>query len=155
PCANAWPANWTRCLPGYSTRPAAPASGNGSNWRTSCSALARNLLGWPRPAPSPCPLPQGWGRGQGEGAGRGRPNRRPVPVIPRRLIPLIFIPLVLILVGTVGYHVLEGWSFFNASYFTVVTLTTVGYGDLVPASRAGKAFTMALALCGIFTLFFA
>ena len=38
----------------------------------------------------------------------------------------------MVAVGTVTYHVLEGWSFLHSPYFSVVTLATVGFGDLTP-----------------------
>jgi voltage-gated potassium channel len=56
--------------------------------------------------------------------------------------------------GTLGYVLIEGWPAFDALYMTVITLTTVGYLEVHPLSTAGRAFTMALALGGIFTLFF-
>ena len=51
-------------------------------------------------------------------------------------------PVVLtyLLVGTMVFSVLEGWSPRDALYFCVTALTTVGYGDLVPTSSAGKLF---------------
>ncbi len=52
-------------------------------------------------------------------------------------------------VGTVVYHVLEGWSFIDSFYFSVVTLATVGYGDLHPTTDAAKLFTVAYILVGI------
>jgi voltage-gated potassium channel len=63
-------------------------------------------------------------------------------------------PLALLAVGTLGYRVIEGWAWFDALYMTVITLTTVGYGETHPLDVAGRAFTIALALGGIFTLFF-
>lgn len=71
----------------------------------------------------------------------------------RRLI-LMLVPVALVTVGTVAYSTLEDWSVFQAMYFTVITLTTIGYGDLVPATVEGQIFTMFLALCGVFTLFY-
>ena len=56
--------------------------------------------------------------------------------------------------GTLGYMVIEGWSAFDALYMTVITLTTVGYLEVHPLSTAGRAFTMVLALGGIFTVFY-
>lgn len=58
--------------------------------------------------------------------------------------------------GTLGYPLIEGrhWSYFDALYMTVITLTTIGYGETHPLSPAGRAFTMFLALSGVFTLFF-
>lgn len=64
-------------------------------------------------------------------------------------------PIGLILAGTIGYESIEGWSFFESLYFTVVTLTTLGYGDYVPKTDAGKLFTIFMALGGIFTMFYA
>jgi voltage-gated potassium channel len=75
-------------------------------------------------------------------------------VRPRRLILIVCIPTALILVGTVGFHILEGWPLFDSIYFTVVTLTTIGYGDMTPQTTGGKTFTMVLALGGVFTVFY-
>jgi voltage-gated potassium channel len=74
--------------------------------------------------------------------------------LPRPLIAAAA-PVVLILVGTGGYVLIEGWSAWEALYMTVITLTTVGYREVHSMSKAGEAFTMALALGGIFTLFYA
>jgi voltage-gated potassium channel len=63
-------------------------------------------------------------------------------------------PLALVAVGTVGYRLIEQWGWFDALYMTVITLTTVGYGETHPLGHGGRAFTIALALGGIFTLFF-
>jgi voltage-gated potassium channel Kch len=51
--------------------------------------------------------------------------------------------------GSAFYTLVEGWSVLNAAYFSVVTLATVGYGDLSPATPAGKLFTMAYIMVGI------
>ena len=83
-----------------------------------------------------------------------RSGKRGLP-LPRRVQMLAVVPLGLIGLGTVGYHAIEGWSLFDALYMTVTTLTTIGYGEVHPLTPAGRAFTIALALGGIFTLFFA
>ncbi len=44
-------------------------------------------------------------------------------------------------IGTVVYHYLEKWSWVDSFYFTVVTMATVGYGDLHPTTTAGRLFT--------------
>lgn len=54
-----------------------------------------------------------------------------------------------LLAGTVVYHRLEGWTFLDALYFCVITLATVGYGDLVPTTPASKVFTMIYVINGI------
>ena len=55
---------------------------------------------------------------------------------------LLVVLAVILGVGTVSYHVIEDWSLLNAFYFCVVSLLTVGYGDLVPTTDFGKAFTV-------------
>ena len=45
------------------------------------------------------------------------------------------------LAGVVAYEYLEGWNWVDAIYFTSATMTTVGYGDVHPATDAGKLFT--------------
>jgi voltage-gated potassium channel len=57
-------------------------------------------------------------------------------------------------VGTVGYMVVEGWPFWDAFYMTAITLTTVGYREVHPMSRAGEAFTVVLLLTGVGTVFY-
>jgi hypothetical protein len=55
----------------------------------------------------------------------------------------------LIVVGTIGYSILEDWSFVDSLYFSVVAITTVGFGDLTPSSDASKLFTVVYLLAGI------
>jgi len=65
-------------------------------------------------------------------------------------ILIIFAILALVLgVGTVFFHFVEGWSWLDAYFFTVVTLSTVGYGSLVPATVAGKIGTTVLIFVGL------
>ena len=55
-----------------------------------------------------------------------------------------------------GYQHLEGLSFNKYfEYFTAMTLTTVGYGDIVPRTQEGRVFTMLLVFSGVFTMFYA
>lgn len=55
----------------------------------------------------------------------------------------------LITLGTFIYHFLERWTWATSFYFTVVTLTTVGYGDLVPSSDLSRVFTAIFILLGV------
>jgi voltage-gated potassium channel len=58
--------------------------------------------------------------------------------------------LVLGLIGsTIGYMVIEDWSFSDALYMTVITLSTVGYGEVDKLSPAGRAFTMVVIVLGV------
>ncbi len=65
------------------------------------------------------------------------------------------LPMVLIVFGTLGYHVIESWSLFDSLYMTVITLTTVGFREVHELTKTGRVFTMLLSLGGIYTLFFA
>ena len=51
--------------------------------------------------------------------------------------------------GTVGYMVIEGWSAWDAFYMTVITVTTVGYKEVHDLSRAGQVFTVVLLFGGV------
>jgi len=66
-----------------------------------------------------------------------------------QLFALIAITIGIITVGVVGISILEGFSFLEAFWFTIVSLTTTGYGDFVPVTTAGRVFTMLLLVTGI------
>lgn len=51
--------------------------------------------------------------------------------------------------GTIFMHYIEKLSWVNSVYFSVVSLTTVGYGDIVPVTNAGKIFVSFYLLAGI------
>jgi voltage-gated potassium channel len=55
----------------------------------------------------------------------------------------------LLAVGTVFYSLVEGWDPFDAAYFCVTSLATVGYGDFSPVTRLGKLFTMIYIITGL------
>jgi voltage-gated potassium channel len=55
----------------------------------------------------------------------------------------------MVAVGTVAYHLLEGWSLLDSLYFSVVTLATVGYGDLHPTTDPAKLFTVGYIMVGV------
>jgi hypothetical protein len=65
------------------------------------------------------------------------------------------VPVLLVVLGTLGYRAVEGWSVFDALYMTVITITTVGFLEVQPLSTEGRTFTMLLALGGVFTMFYA
>lgn len=51
--------------------------------------------------------------------------------------------------GTLGFHLIEGWSLADSLYMTVQTVTTVGYGDMPPKSMGGRAFAVVLMIFGV------
>lgn len=55
----------------------------------------------------------------------------------------------LLALATVVYHFLEDWSWVDSLYFSVVAVTTVGFGDLHPTTDASKLFTVVYILLGI------
>lgn len=48
----------------------------------------------------------------------------------------------LLLVGTLVFHEVEGWAYLDSFYFSAITLATVGYGDFTPKTPAGKLLTI-------------
>ncbi len=61
--------------------------------------------------------------------------------------------LVVLAIGTYFYHIVEGWSIIDSLYFSAMTLTTIGYGDLVPTISISKIFTIIYAIIGIGIIF--
>src|SRR5437016_14663818 len=62
-----------------------------------------------------------------------------------RNLRLIGAALVLLaLIGTAGFHFIEGWTWFDGLYIVVTTFTTIGYQEVHPLSHAGRFFTFAL-----------
>lgn len=62
---------------------------------------------------------------------------------------VLILAALLILIGTLFYTLVERWALVDSFYFSVVTLTTVGYGDLSPETTAGKLFTTVYILLGL------
>ncbi|MCB2228397.1 MAG: potassium channel protein [Desulfarculaceae bacterium] len=56
--------------------------------------------------------------------------------------------------GTLGYRFLENYTWLEAIYMTVITVTTVGFGEVHPLGTQGRIFTMILMLTGVGTIFY-
>jgi voltage-gated potassium channel len=61
---------------------------------------------------------------------------------------------VVIVAGVIGYILIEGWSFLDALFMTLITVTTVGYSEVRPLSQGGQVFTMLLIVGGVGTAFY-
>ncbi|KXB02507.1 hypothetical protein AKJ45_03485, partial [candidate division MSBL1 archaeon SCGC-AAA261F19] len=66
----------------------------------------------------------------------------------------IFMLALLVSMGTLGFHIIEGETILKSLYWTVVTITTVGYGDVTPNTELGRVFAMALMVTGIGVIFY-
>src|SRR4029453_7445599 len=59
----------------------------------------------------------------------------------------------LLVFGTLSFHWIEGWTYFEGFYMTLMTLTTVGYGEVHPLSLQGRLIASALMLGGVVSVF--
>jgi voltage-gated potassium channel len=57
--------------------------------------------------------------------------------------------LLVMAIGTAGYHFIEGWPWFDGFYMVVTTLTTIGYQEVHPLSQAGRVFNVFVILAGV------
>ncbi len=80
-----------------------------------------------------------------------------VPVIHERrpARAVIAAGVVVLASGTFGYMGIEGWTLVESAYMTVITLSTVGFGEVRSLSPAGRVFTIGLILGGVATLSYA
>src|SRR5215475_11156320 len=58
-------------------------------------------------------------------------------------------------IGTAGFHYIEGWTWFDGIYMVVTTLTTIGYQEVHPLSHAGRIFNMFVIVSGVALVFLA
>jgi voltage-gated potassium channel len=71
----------------------------------------------------------------------------------RRAAMIAALLLFTVCAGTIGFTVIEGYSLFDAFYMTLTTITTVGYGEIHPLSRAGRLFNSFLIFFGVSVMF--
>ena len=65
------------------------------------------------------------------------------------LVKIVLLSVLLLVLGTAGYIMIEGWGVLDALYMTVITLATVGYGEVHEISQAGRVFTVILIFLGV------
>ncbi len=81
-------------------------------------------------------------------------NNKKEFIFPRsQFLVITIVSVVLLIVGTVFYHFIEELKWLDALYFSVITLTTVGYGDFSPQTDIGKLFTIFYIIGGIGIIF--
>lgn len=66
----------------------------------------------------------------------------------RKIASLLLLLLAILMSGAVGYQLIEGWSFLDGLYMTVITVASVGFGETHPLSDTGRIYTMAVILFG-------
>jgi voltage-gated potassium channel len=73
----------------------------------------------------------------------------------RSLANSIILLTCVLAVGTLGYHFFEGWPIFDSLYMTVITITTIGYGEVHRMTEAGRVFTVVLIFFSVGAVFYA
>lgn len=70
-------------------------------------------------------------------------------IFDKKYQPIVAVALTLLITGTIIFHFVEGWRWFDSFYFCVITLATVGYGDFAPQTDLGKILTIIYIISGI------
>jgi voltage-gated potassium channel len=75
-------------------------------------------------------------------------------IIRRRALQITILLAILLAFGTIGFILIGRYQPFNAFYMTVITITTVGYGEIEPLDHAGRVFNSVLLLFGVIVMFY-
>ena len=73
----------------------------------------------------------------------------------RNVVVALCLLAIVMSVGIVGFSLIENWTFHDSFYMTVITLSTVGYGEVQPLSKSGQLFAAFLILGGMLTVAYA
>ena len=76
-------------------------------------------------------------------------------ILRRRAFTTLGLGAGVVLAGAIGYRLIEGWNWLEALYMAVITLTTVGFGEIRPLTDAGRLFTIFVILGGVGVFAFA
>lgn len=82
-------------------------------------------------------------------------RRRPLAGKGRRILFALLAVIFAMGCGAIGFHLIEGWSILDSLYAAAQTVTTVGYGDVTPATRNGRLFAMLFMLAGVGVVLYA
>jgi voltage-gated potassium channel len=69
--------------------------------------------------------------------------------VAKRLLLAISLLILLVILGTSGFHYIEGWTWFDGFYMTLTTMATVGYGEIHPLSHSGRVFNSFLIVAAV------
>jgi len=67
----------------------------------------------------------------------------------RHIVISVLFWMIIVIIGTLGYILIEGWNFLDAFYMTVITYSTVGYGEVHNISKVGEIYTILLIFLGV------
>ncbi len=70
-------------------------------------------------------------------------------ILTNKLKITLIILFTIFIISTIGFHFIEGWGFIDSFYTTIITLTTVGYGDFTPKTAEGKMFAVFIIIFGV------
>ena len=82
-------------------------------------------------------------------------QRRSLAGKDRRILFALLAVIVAIGCGAIGFYLIEGWSIIDSLYAAAQTVTTVGYGDVTPATRNGRLFAIVFMLAGVGVVLYA
>ncbi len=75
-------------------------------------------------------------------------------ILTHKLRLALLILVTVLITGTLGFYLIEGWSVLDSFYTTITTMATVGYGDFTPRTAAGKIFAIAVIIFGVGTMLY-
>ena len=67
---------------------------------------------------------------------------------------IVFLLFSIMAIGVLGLMLIENWSFLDALYMTVITMSTVGYKEIYPLTAEGKIFVIILIILGVGSFFY-